>query len=33
MAAWRMVDLDASHFFLDSHRAEVIREIARDLAL
>jgi surfactin synthase thioesterase subunit len=33
MAASRMVELDAGHFFLGSHRAEVIREIVRDLAL
>jgi surfactin synthase thioesterase subunit len=33
MAGWRMVELDAAHFFLDSHRAEVIREIVRDLGL
>jgi medium-chain acyl-[acyl-carrier-protein] hydrolase len=32
-AAWRMVELDAGHFFLDSHRADLIREIVRDLAL
>lgn len=29
----RMVELDAAHFFLDSHRAEVLREVTRDLGL
>lgn len=31
-AAWRMVELDAPHFFLDDHRAAVHRELHRDLA-
>jgi surfactin synthase thioesterase subunit len=29
----RLVELDAGHFFLDSHRAQLIGEIARDLCL
>jgi medium-chain acyl-[acyl-carrier-protein] hydrolase len=32
-AACRVVELDAGHFFLDSHRARLISEVARDLAL
>ena len=31
-AGCRMVELEAGHFFLDSHRSELIREIGRDLA-
>ncbi|HWU88426.1 MAG TPA: alpha/beta fold hydrolase [Kofleriaceae bacterium] len=31
-AACRLVELDAGHFFLDSHRAELFRELGRDLA-
>ena len=31
-AAYRMVELEAGHFFLDDHRTSLIREIARDLA-
>ncbi len=31
-AACRVVELDAGHFFLDSHRAQLLREIDRDLA-
>jgi surfactin synthase thioesterase subunit len=31
--ATRIVELDAAHFFLDSHRAAVLAEIARDLGL
>jgi medium-chain acyl-[acyl-carrier-protein] hydrolase len=31
-AAFRIVELAAGHFFLDSHRAQLLREIERDLA-
>ena len=31
-AACRVVELDAGHFFLDSHRAQLLREIAYDVA-
>lgn len=31
-AAFRLVEVDAGHFFLDSHRATLIREVQRDLA-
>jgi len=31
-AAFRMVELDAGHFFLDSHRTDVLREIEHALA-
>ncbi len=31
-AACRMVELEAGHFFLDSHRSDLLREIRRDLA-
>jgi medium-chain acyl-[acyl-carrier-protein] hydrolase len=31
-ATCRLVELDAGHFFLDSHRVELFREIGRDLA-
>jgi medium-chain acyl-[acyl-carrier-protein] hydrolase len=31
-AVCRLVELDAGHFFLESHRAELFREIGRDLA-
>jgi len=30
---FRMIELDADHFFLDSHRADVFRELSRDLGL
>jgi medium-chain acyl-[acyl-carrier-protein] hydrolase len=30
-ARFRLVELDTGHFFLDSHRDAVIREVARDL--
>jgi medium-chain acyl-[acyl-carrier-protein] hydrolase len=32
-AAYRVVTVDAGHFFLESHRAQLISEIARDLSL
>ena len=31
-AAFRVVELTAGHFFLDSHRDDVLREVHRDLA-
>ena len=32
-AAFRLVELDAGHFFVDSHRSDLLREIRRDLAV
>jgi surfactin synthase thioesterase subunit len=28
----RIIGVDAGHFFLESHRADLLREIAHDLA-